>query len=567
MIIRIQSAKGVRRIEVGKNESLKTLYSKANQLFDLSDCCKIYGDRNKTEEIPKTSATVVGHGLNHGDMLYMYVEGGFATPASQSSKTPVTEEVKVVEDEIDQVLWKENGRIKREGSENSGVFKMEKLSIEPWDEGYLREKKIKFLSFHAYMRQQTAGADKGKYFRLQGFKAASKVDASNKTVYNLPSAVTLNSQKFRFVDNIVFENKFIVDRFLNYWRSNGHQRMAFLYGRYVKHPDVPLGIRAEICALYEPPQGTSQDKVTFEIDSNSKNILADKIANKMGLQKIGWIITDLAAMGKGDKFKNFRNSDTHFLSAEECITAAHFQNLYPNPCRLASDGTYGSKFVTVVVSGDKENLMAFEGYQVSTQCMSLVADGCLVPTLDAPELGYIKESSPELFVADVYYKEKDKYGNQVQKLAQPLPLEYLLTDVPTAFTRATLFTASNETAEFPACNREFVGQTQTIQALNSYLKKFSEDKFIDAISDFNVLFFLAKNPSISLLDEMDMLFEAVRAHDNDKALDWCKTCSNWETLQMIMAHSLDESAQSSSQPEATMDAEMMEAIQRSLQQQ
>ena len=64
-----------------------------------------------------------------------------------------------------------------------------------------------------------------------------------------------------------------------------------------------------------------------------------------------------------------------------------------------------------------------------------------------------------------------------------------------------------------------------------------------------------------------MLFEAVRAHDNDKALDWCKTCSNWEALQMIMAHSLDESAQSSSQPEATMDAEMMEAIQRSLQQQ
>jgi len=61
--------------------------------------------------------------------------------------------------------------------------------------------------------------------------------------------------------------------------------------------------------------------------------------------------------------------------------------------------------------------------------MALVADDCLMPTIDAPELGYIRESTPELFVADVYYKEKDKYGNEVTKLARPLPLEYLLVDV------------------------------------------------------------------------------------------------------------------------------------------
>jgi len=31
--------------------------------------------------------------------------------------------------------------------------------------------------------------------------------------------------------------------------------------------------------------------------------------------------------------------------------AAHLQNQHPNPCRLATNGTFGSKFVTVVVSG------------------------------------------------------------------------------------------------------------------------------------------------------------------------------------------------------------------------
>ena len=39
------------------------------------------------------------------------------------------------------------------------------------------------------------------------------------------------------------------------------------------------------------------------------------------------------------------------LSAEECIMAAHLQNKHPNPCCLATNGTFGSKFVTVVVSG------------------------------------------------------------------------------------------------------------------------------------------------------------------------------------------------------------------------
>ncbi len=42
---------------------------------------------------------------------------------------------------------------------------------------------------------------------------------------------------------------------------------------------------------------------------------------------------------------------SHFLSAEESIMAADLQNLHPNPCRLSPDGHFGSKFVTVVVTG------------------------------------------------------------------------------------------------------------------------------------------------------------------------------------------------------------------------
>lgn len=45
-----------------------------------------------------------------------------------------------------------------------------------------------------------------------------------------------------------------------------------------------------------------------------------------------------------------------------------------------------------------------EGYAVSAQCMALVRDDCLIPTKDAPELGYVRESTDKQYVPDVYYK-------------------------------------------------------------------------------------------------------------------------------------------------------------------
>ena len=49
-----------------------------------------------------------------------------------------------------------------------------------------------------------------------------------------------------------------------------------------------------------------------------------------------------------------------------------------------------------------------EGYQVSAQCMALVRDNCFVPTLDAPELGYIRESTDKQYVPDVFFKVRRK---------------------------------------------------------------------------------------------------------------------------------------------------------------
>ena len=82
------------------------------------------------------------------------------------------------------------------------------------------------------------------------------------------------------------------------------------------------------------------------------DVVIDKLAAELGLQKVGWIFTDLVAddVRKGT-VKHLRDINTHFLTAEECILAGQLQNQHPSPCKLSSNSKFGSKFSTVVVSG------------------------------------------------------------------------------------------------------------------------------------------------------------------------------------------------------------------------
>lgn len=188
---------------------------------------------------------------------------------------------------------------------------------------------------------------------------------------------------YRHVDNIMFENGMIVENFLNYWRRSGHQRVGFMYGRYEPYETVPLGVRAVVSAIYEPPQVnicfmivdgrenkkkelgvfffllsfffkvTSEDSVFLQLpDPNEEKVR--QVAKLLGLKCVGWIFTDLVIEDpKKGTVKHFRgNANSFFLSADECITAGYFQNVYRNYTKFSADGYFGSKFVTVVVTGN-----------------------------------------------------------------------------------------------------------------------------------------------------------------------------------------------------------------------
>ncbi|XP_051158551.1 nuclear protein localization protein 4 homolog [Leptopilina boulardi] len=575
--LRVQSPEGTKRIQVNAADTVSSLFEKIYDAFDLNSFgFGLYKQRNyKDEIISSRSKSVSDVGLSHGDMLYFASVNGrvpWDGPSTSSSSNNITEmsqmdvtpstsrtsqvqpvinssrsSTNVVEDEVDLQLWKLDGKIQRKRDEKFCRHGLNACcvhcsSLEPFDEVYLKEQNVKHLSFHAYLRKLTAGVDRGKFVQLEDISCRIKSGCKDHPPWPRgfcskcqPNAITLNRQQYRHVDNVMFENASLVERFLNYWRSTGHQRVGYLYGRYEIHTDVPLGIRAVVSAIYEPPQESSRDNVVLLPDG--KESLVNELAHSLNLRRVGWIFTDLIADDvKKGTVKHVRNIESHFLSAQECIMAGYFQNQHPNPCRFSASGNFGSKFVTVCVTGDNKNQVHMEGYQVSNQCMALVRDGCLVPTKDAPELGYVIESSDKQYVPDVYYKEKDSYGNEVLRLARPLPVEYLLVDVPasTPLTPQFTFYASDTITPFPVENRLVDGQVQEFDSLCTYMQQFNPDQFLEAVSDFHLLLFITTMDMLPLKDHMAPLLEAIRTNDRQKATKWAHS-EHWATVEQLIS--------------------------------
>uniref|UniRef100_A0A914KU19 Nuclear pore localisation protein NPL4 C-terminal domain-containing protein n=1 Tax=Meloidogyne incognita TaxID=6306 RepID=A0A914KU19_MELIC len=80
--------------------------------------------------------------------------------------------------------------------------------------------------------------------------------------------------------------------------------------------------------------------------------------------------------------------DSFLLSASECITAGNLQSHFKNATNYCDTGYFGSKFVTVVASGNSSKGIDLHGYQVSNQCTAMVEANILCPTKTHPELAW-----------------------------------------------------------------------------------------------------------------------------------------------------------------------------------
>jgi nuclear protein localization family protein 4 len=259
------------------------------------------------------------------------------------------------------------------------------------------------------------------------------------------------------------------------------RRCAWLYGRYVEHlekskvdeetgPAVdsfgrPLKVRVrpagyggqkttqvQVDCSYEPPQRCTTETMELLDDPNEE--LVQSVATSLGLIRVGFMYSHPGP-----------REDGHHFSANEVIMCAENQ-------LLAGDEDMQSPFVTVKVTLNENNESDFQAYQLSRQCLELVAEGALLYDPAEPRGCLIHDT----FSCLVEAKEVSRVDN-----------DYFLANVPIMDHSAPFLTEKN----FETPHR-FGGHEWNIQALGPYMKRTKKMPMLKRISDFNVLLLSSK---------------------------------------------------------------------------
>ncbi|KAI5798861.1 NPL4 family-domain-containing protein [Geopyxis carbonaria] len=601
MILRFRSPDGSYRVDVQPSDSVSDLKTKLLALVpkNVVPNSLILSDRpnnGQTRPLDQIlNERVESLGLRHGDMLYLsYTNGADSSALSNFSSTTKSSSIRlngnpvsltedashnltkttaglaahdvkklddpwesVVQDPVDEELEKLDGKIPR-GRDQRMCKHGPKgmcdycMPVEPYDTAYLAEKKIKHMSFHAYLRKTNTTTNKPElkssympplsepYYRVRkdcpSGHPAWPVGICTKCQ---PSAITLQSQPFRTVDHVEFSDPALVNNFIDFWRRSGCQRIGYLYGCYAPYPEVPLGVKAVVEAIYEPPQQCEPDGVTLTSPwENEKQV--DEVAALCGLRKVGVIYTDLLDDNTGSgSVVCKRHIDSYFLSSLEIAFSARLQAEYPNPSKWSETGRFGSKFVTCVVTGNEDNGIDVSAYQVSNSAVEMVRADIIEPSADPGMMLVREEDGKSRYVPEVFFRHINEYGANVQENAKPaFPVEYLLVTLTHGFpTNADpMFKAPS--GKFPIENREIIGVTQDHRALGKQLGADgnSPEGGISAISDFHLLVFM-RNWGILDKNEEELLSRVATKLDPGEGNMLLQT-SGWQTLMTILRESV-----------------------------
>jgi nuclear protein localization family protein 4 len=258
------------------------------------------------------------------------------------------------------------------------------------------------------------------------------------------------------VDHLEIASMDIVDRFLHAWRLTGLQRFGFLIGHYEPYDKVPMGIKAVVEAIYEPPQEGELDGLTVGIPWEEEPRIKELARNaSKPLTVVGYVFTDLDPT-PDDRTKSVykRHGGSFFLSSLEAIFAATLQKANPTASRSSPDGIFASRLITAVLTGTEDGGIDVAAYQVSEQATAMVEADMIEASVD-PGTVRVKEEDRShdaaRYVPDVFFRYKNEYGLEVKKSAKPcFPVEYLLVNVshgfpqnPSPLFRSTKFSIEN----------------------------------------------------------------------------------------------------------------------------
>eukprot|EP00540_Astrosyne_radiata_P001483 CAMPEP_0116861620 /NCGR_PEP_ID=MMETSP0418-20121206/23138_1 /TAXON_ID=1158023 /ORGANISM="Astrosyne radiata, Strain 13vi08-1A" /LENGTH=313 /DNA_ID=CAMNT_0004496291 /DNA_START=60 /DNA_END=1001 /DNA_ORIENTATION=- len=225
------------------------------------------------------------------------------------------------------------------------------------------------------------------------------------------------------------------------------QRCGYLYGKFDD------GKKATVEAIYEPPQETT-DEGGFELLEDPHEDQIEQLAQLLGLSKVGWIV------GHPPREEGF------VLSATEIIMAAEFQ-------LEAAGGVEETSFCTVKVTMGDDGNASVEAFQVSQQCMAMVAEEALEV---GPNPGFCVVN--DTFTAIQEGKESKTVSNN-----------FFLAVVPIVQHTSEMFVS-----QFPKANRDHDDRSPSKDELKRQLSKSGSAgwTFVDLLADFNLLIYLVQ---------------------------------------------------------------------------
>jgi len=236
--------------------------------------------------------------------------------------------------------------------------------------------------------------------------------------------------------------------------------------------------RVKVEAIYEPAQIVSAETGYFTLLDDPLEEKADMIAASLGLIRVGFIFSHAPREG-------------YEFSAHEIIQSGI-------QCLNASDGKRESPFVIVKVTCDETGNGSFDAFQLTPQCLDMVAEEALVPMASNPGVSAIHES----FTAIVEAKAAEVVDNDM-----------FIVRVPILSHTSPLFNS------FPVHNRD--GDPPTIQALAKLLKPVIKSEglpLMRKLADFHELLFIGEHAGIEMAAHIgETINKNLFTQDGDKA--------------------------------------------------
>eukprot|EP00949_MAST-11_sp_MAST-11-sp1_P000839 g839.t1 len=232
-------------------------------------------------------------------------------------------------------------------------------------------------------------------------------------------------------------------------------------------------LEVQVECIYEPPQTCTATTIELSYDDPNEE-LVERTAKSLGLHRVGFIYAH-----PGPRAEGFH------MAANEVILCAENQ-------LLAGDEKKESPFVTVKVTKNEQGESDFQAFQMTKQCLELVAEGALLHDPAEPRACLVNDT----FSVLVETKEVSRVDN-----------DFFLCNVPIMQHQSFLKT------RFRHPHRMHGHQWNT-RALQSFMREQKRLPLLDRISDFNALLLLAK-----LLDKESMKAVCTSVHNREIPLE------------------------------------------------